>query len=265
MENITTCFEMLKLTMLIYDYGKNFTEYNNIENLDISDLNKSILTDIVDNNPNGKIIKFISLNNGLQVCITISHIHNRITTIFRGSESFKDWLYDLLIIQTNLKNDIYVHKGFKEQLEPAKDDLIYTISKLLQDYPKYKLFTTGHSLGGALCTLFGYYLSEVFSPNEVNIISFASPRVGNKSWSNLINNKYNLKHYRFINEKDIVVSIPYINYYHTGIKCYLNRKRLVYIDEKIDNDCCCSFYNPLDHSIEKYYNNLLNYLNNRLI
>jgi predicted lipase len=261
MEDITTYLEMLKLTMLIYDYGKNFTEYNNIENLEISDLNKTILTNIINNNPNGNIVKFISLNNGLQVCITISHTNSRITIIFRGSESLKDWLYDLLIIQTKLKDNVYIHKGFKEQLEPAKDDLIYTISKLLQEYPKYKLYTTGHSLGAALSTLFGYYLSEVFSPNEVNIVSFASPRVGNKAWSDLINNKHNLNHFRFINDKDIVVSIPYINYYHAGLKCYLNKNKLLFIDNEIDNDCCLSFYSPLDHSIEKYYDNLNNFIN----
>ena len=43
---------------------------------------------------------------------------------------------------------------------------------------EYEIFVTGHSLGGALTTLFGYELAQRYKNKKVKAISFASPRVG---------------------------------------------------------------------------------------
>ena len=55
---------------------------------------------------------------------------------------------------------------------------------------------------------------------KINIISFASPRVGNKTWATSFNNKENINHLRIVNQKDIVTAIPYICYNHCTVRSF---------------------------------------------
>ena len=49
------------------------------------------------------------------------------------------------------------------------------------------VYVTGHSLGAALATLAGFYLScDPEIPKPVSSISFASPRVGDASFLNVV-------------------------------------------------------------------------------
>ena len=39
-------------------------------------------------------------------------------------------------------------------------DLVETIEELIKNHPDYQIYVTGHSLGAALSTLFGFELSH---------------------------------------------------------------------------------------------------------
>jgi len=84
----------------------------------------------------------------------------------------------------------------------------------------YKLYATGHSLGGALATLFSFYVSayslqegkdESLIPAPISCISIASPRVGEGSFQasfELLERKRKLRHLRIYNENDPVPMMP---------------------------------------------------------
>ena len=171
---------------------------------------------------------FSDKHTDLQVGIVIDDLLKRICVVFRGSESRKDWFYDFNTLKTQLKEkgDIYVHSGFYDQLNDSKiyDSLLIRVKNLLDENIGYAIYVTGHSLGGALATLFGYQLSFEVG-NKITVVSFASPRVGNRAWKHSFNTRMNLSHYRISNMRDPIPCVPIILYYHTGTNICLKPKK----------------------------------------
>ena len=264
--------DMLALSSLVYNFNidikaesKENNKYDlknlNINNLKVDKKRKELLAHILEKSPNCELYKFYDLKSGAQVAITISHKQKRISFVFRGSNQFIDWIHDFMICKTELKNNIKVHLGFYKTL--YKENLFFDLSEdlttLLKEYPEYNLYITGHSLGGGLTTLFGYLISDIIDKN-ITLITFASPRVGNKKWAEDFNSKANLRHFRFVNQKDVVTAVPYLYYYHVGNPIYINKKKsLKYskYNQHKDKSIIFYYFNPLDHLIDNYYSNLL--------
>ncbi len=127
--------DMIRVTMLIYNYGKNIkinedNDEDNIEtfvsnlqksgefdNIDMDDTRKKALIEVAQNVPSGKLCRFIDDNTtDIQAGVTISKNKKRICIAFRGSESRTDWYYDLMIMKRKIKEKVYVHNGFHTQL-----------------------------------------------------------------------------------------------------------------------------------------------------
>tara|TARA_B100001093_G_scaffold470092_1_gene491320 strand:+ start:3509 stop:4540 length:1032 start_codon:yes stop_codon:yes gene_type:complete len=264
--------DMLGLASLVYNFNIDIkaeisenTKKFDLNNLKIDKLSvdiekRMILNDILSNSPNAELYKFYDLESGTQAGVTVSHKEKRITFIFRGSNELIDWVHDLLICKRELPNGTYVHLGFYKSLFSC--DLYYKLKNdfisLTNEYQDYNIYITGHSLGGGLATLFSYFLSEITEQN-LTVITFASPRVGNKNWADDFNSRSNLRHYRFVNKRDIVTAIPYIYFKHVGNCIELNNKELKYCDFNLYKDIqnILKYFNPFDHFIENYYTNLL--------
>jgi len=264
--------DMLSLSSLVYNFNidikaessKN-NKYDlknlNIENLKVDKKRKELLKNILEKSPNCELYKFYDLKSGAQVGVTISHKQKRISFVFRGSNQLIDWIHDFMICKTELKKNIKVHVGFYKTLykENLFFNLLEDLNILLKEYPEYDLYITGHSLGGGLTTLFGYLISDHIDKN-ITLITFASPRVGNKKWAKDFNEKENLRHFRFVNQKDIVTAVPYFNYYHVGNPIYINKKKSMHFskyNEHKDKSILFYYFNPIDHLIDNYYNNLV--------
>jgi hypothetical protein len=260
--------DMLGLACLIYDCNKELTfkkhdnEYDmkslDISSIHISKTRKTILSNLLKEESNYDLVKFID-NHGVQVGITLNHKKKRINVVFRGSDELSDWLYNMFICKAKINDDIYVHGGFYKLLYKNNlySELFITLELLLKKHKNYNLNITGHSLGGALATLFGYILSNDIS-NLINIISFASPRVGNKKWATSFNNKKNINHYRIDTQKDVVTAVPYINYCHCGNYISINNKSIldyINVTSYSDRNSFFNYYNVFDHFIENYYTN----------
>ena len=266
--------DILKLTMLVYYFKVDFIfDLNNdtstllkninFNELKLPNLQKNIFREICKNSPHGKLVHFYdNKNNDLQAGITISHTYKRISVVFRGTSSKMDWLHSLSFCKTKLFDNIYVHAGFHKQLTENNfcKNIIRDLEALSNIYQDYHIYVAGHSGGGALACLFAYIFS-IITKNMITVISFASPRVGNQEWYKKFNKKENIRHYRVINNRDLVTAIPYINYYHVGNTLLLSDND-IYIkkyDEKNDtylNWCCCS-YSINDHALEKYYHKMV--------
>ena len=269
--------DLLGLTMLIYNIDKEiiFDPSSNkegfissinhrevLDNIKMSDMRKGALLDILDSSPNAELLEYISdADTDLQAAVTISHAHKRINIIFRGSESMSDWYYDLSFFKRQMHDDIYVHSGFYNQLTiNGNDEKITTVvKKALEEFPDYSIYTCGHSLGGALCTLYGFVLSEQI-PNRVNVVSFASPRVGNSGWKEAFDKKDNLTHIRFTNRNDIVTAFPMILYNHVGQNIRLEETKCTMLFDYSYSWWDYSLFKCTsvgDHSCDLYYTRLL--------
>lgn len=147
----------------------------------------------------------------------IHHDHQRqVTTIaVRGSNNFRNWLLNLEFWMK--KNDWFackIHEGF---LKIAREIHTSIKPKLINEYD---LFLTGHSMGGAVATILGAFLSQ--SNENVKIVTFAQPRVTNNDGATEL---ASLNLTRIVIEGDVVNMLPPFNYAHFGREITLSVER----------------------------------------
>lgn len=133
---------------------------------------------------------------------------------FRGTEpkEFSDIKADLNVLPNSLENGGWVHSGFKYEV----DKIWAQIEESLPLLENKKIYITGHSLGGAMATIAA---SRLQSKIEC-LYTFGSPRVGSKIFADSIK----VKHFRFVNNNDIVPSVPFV------LMGYRHHSEPIYID-----------------------------------
>lgn len=224
---------LLFICILISIIYANYNEINN----EILLVEKEMLKyseDIYKDNNNSDFF-YSDKDTDLQVGI---YVTDKICVAFRGSSSIKDFLIDLNVDKMCI-GKIEIHQGFYMQLfySSIYVNFLLDLSKIIDENPTHEIYITGHSLGGALATLFGYTLTNLTN-RDINVVSFASPKVGNDHWRNHFNNKPNLKHNRIIISNDPAPHFPSFDYYHCGKCKVLNTNEL--------------FLDPNYHSIKVY-------------
>jgi len=136
---------------------------------------------------------------------------------FRGTSSKSDVKSDLTSGKNyeidNGQSAGKVHVGFKQET----DKLWPKIYKSLHNVQS--LYVTGHSLGAAMATIAARRLNSKVTA----LITFGSPRVGNKEFVNGMND-LNILHYRVQNNCDDVTKVPprLMGFRHHGIHKYMN-------------------------------------------
>jgi len=207
----------------------------------ILEYNVPTITAVGDENSNTELVYVVGINPASK----------RITVSFRGSTTATDFVADAKMdmvrapdprmfetttatesspekaIREDLSdNRVCIHQGFYEYLfgtDPKKQSKYAEIMAHIQGlydsnpiyYNEYNLYITGHSLGGALATLFGFYASASSSlPQPVTVVSVASPRVGNIHFARtfaLFESEGKIRHLRVANHKDPITLGPTIS------------------------------------------------------
>jgi hypothetical protein len=108
---------------------------------------------------------------------------------FRGTVSSTNWLTNFKLLAHHWKGMV-IHKGFFDALEPHKQVLIKELKKIAANHDR--ILITGHSLGGALATLFSYYVAEAFPKIAVQLITVGAPRVGDLHFADALETKLHL-------------------------------------------------------------------------
>lgn len=136
--------------------------------------------------------------------------------VFRGTEptEFSDIIADIKAWPSESDTVGNVHSGFKGELDKIYPEIV----GWLKQFDHKKLVVTGHSLGAAMATLFAARQSKL--DYDVCLYTFGSPRVGNDEWAEQF---ANIEAYRFVNNNDIVCTVPPFGYYtHIGELHYMS-------------------------------------------
>ncbi|CAG9577865.1 putative lipase domain protein [Leishmania major strain Friedlin] len=91
----------------------------------------------------------------------------------------------------------------------------------------YRIFTTGHSLGGALASLCAYSITYMlrrmdYPIADVTVYTYGQPRMGNRAFQRIYN-KAVPRTFRVVNESDVVVNMFIFGGYHVGIEVDVDR------------------------------------------
>ncbi len=141
-----------------------------------------------------------------------------IVIAFRGTETgdMTDYLTDAKIHQRPFTEYGQAHAGFLDALAHVQEQIQKSLSTRLEANPDKMVWVTGHSLGGALATLF-----SIQNADSVDALyTVGSPRACNRKlaehWHEL------LPIFRIVNNNDLIARIPAPPFYqHIGPTYFL--------------------------------------------
>jgi len=138
------------------------------------------------------------------------HIGTRVRDLivaFRGTANLSNWLTDLDCELVRLRN-FRLHRGFFEAFMAVKLDL---------DLSQWRLWVTGHSLGGALAELWAWWMAEC-GHAVAGVYTFGQPRVGDAAFAARYDSMLKTRTFRVVHADDIVPRIPWQlgRYRHAG-------------------------------------------------
>uniref|UniRef100_A0A914LST4 Fungal lipase-like domain-containing protein n=4 Tax=Meloidogyne TaxID=189290 RepID=A0A914LST4_MELIC len=101
----------------------------------------------------------------------------------------------------------YFHGAFRRLF--LEGGMKTQLLKLKEKHEGYRIWVTGHSLGGSLASMTALYLvnQTMFSPDRVKLVTFGEPRTGNLNYAKAVELNVPFR-YRVINKNDIVTNIP---------------------------------------------------------
>jgi len=122
-------------------------------------------------------------------------------------------------------DEVWVHKGFLMAYQSVAGSLLELAEEVMEGDEQWTVYATGHSMGGALATLFAYEVAQhdfrKAPKPEIQMWGFGSPRVGNipfaEHYDELVFNTW-----RISNLNDIVTKVPsLLGFKHVGVEVRL--------------------------------------------
>ncbi len=136
-----------------------------------------------------------------------------------GFRSFncKCWFLNKFIFRTSER----IHAGFNKAFCSIKSELL---NQMRNFGNPDRIEVTGHSLGGAIATIFATYIRGIYPDTEINLTTFGSPAVGNIYFVEKVENSIS-NIVRIVNKDD---PVPYI---FKSLIAYQHLNNLIEIDE----------------------------------
>ncbi|KXN74475.1 alpha/beta-hydrolase, partial [Conidiobolus coronatus NRRL 28638] len=125
----------------------------------------------------------------------VNSAQRMIVISFKGTKNFKNWLSNLQFKLTDFPvadgEGIQVHSGFNEAADAIYPQVRLAVLNAIRKYPGYQLVSTGHSLGGAMATLLAFKVAQegIIRWENIKIVTFGQPRIGNKAFADYLNSK----------------------------------------------------------------------------
>jgi hypothetical protein len=188
---------------------------------------------------------------------------------WRGSKSKKDFQNDASIDKVPFINDgEKVHIGFKYCWESVIGDTYDAIDTAIENLKgeTTDIVVCGHSLGGAIATLYAHSIKKHYPHYNVKSVTIGSPRVGNKTFKD----NYDLSDIdtlRVVHNNDLVTHTPYIGFQHVNYQLRLDTNgNVLKTDKSIKSfwlyiKAVFSGSNIKDHWANVYVESLNNWVN----
>lgn len=148
-------------------------------------------------------------------------VNQEIIVAFRGTQPahIMDWVDDAQYWKCDMPlynvTGAKVHSGFYIAYETHAAAVTKVMFELMDTYPAYQVFITGHSLGAAMAALHAVDLyfnraQDIFSrTNPIRMITFGSPRIGNEDFYHAFEAvRAAIPYYRVTHDSDIVPHVP---------------------------------------------------------
>jgi hypothetical protein len=154
-----------------------------------------------------------------QVVVVLDNDEEEILVSFRGTiNNVQQWASDLDTVYTKWYGSGKVHRGFYDRFNEIKSPTLTFLKKAQQQLPDGDIVISGHSMGGAVATLFASYLKDFMKITPDYIYTYGSPRVGDGTFAKYIDKQFGDRIVRVMNEWDMVSDLPpmILDYRHTG-------------------------------------------------
>lgn len=143
-----------------------------------------------------------------------------VTVVFRQSYCKCNWITNM---QWLPRKQDGIHSGFYFLSTTMFEQLKKEIN---QAGPFRRIFFTGMSLGGAMCALMAYRMvtEAGLDPTKIEVIQFASPRIGLECWAKKYNHSLIGNSYHYHSTCDLFANSPPAragNYSHVGKQIYV--------------------------------------------
>ncbi|KAL7753679.1 hypothetical protein RI367_000610 [Sorochytrium milnesiophthora] len=179
---------------------------------------------------------FYDLATSSRGYVAVNDDHQAIIASFRGTLELQSFVQDVLMWKTGLNmpgvpDGAEVHHGFLNSWNAISTQVKALVQARLTLYPNYKVYLTGHSLGGAIAALAAIDLQASLNipDSQLELYTFGTPRVGNSVFSEWFTT-LQFPRNRLVHENDIISQLPpkWLGYEHYEVE-YYNHNNAVYI------------------------------------
>eukprot|EP00656_Telonema_subtile_P054699 TRINITY_DN8235_c0_g1_i3.p1 TRINITY_DN8235_c0_g1~~TRINITY_DN8235_c0_g1_i3.p1 ORF type:complete len:446 (-),score=94.99 TRINITY_DN8235_c0_g1_i3:378-1715(-) len=131
--------------------------------------------------------------------------------VVKTAQDATAWFTDVMGSVAGIRDRCMVHGGFVRAYLSVREQLLEQHASLCAQHEPTSVLVTGHSLGGALATIFALDLlmRRLHTPEQVWMVTFGQPRVGNHAFAKvfkLLTN--NSQCFRIVFKGDVVAGIP---------------------------------------------------------
>ncbi|AQK48686.1 Lipase [Zea mays] len=184
----------------------------------------------------------VDVENCLQAFVGVAPDPRSIIIAFRGTQqhSVSNWIEDLFWKQLDVTYpgmpDAMVHHGFYSAYynTTLRYEILKSIKWARKTYGNLPINVVGHSMGGALASFCALDLSVKFGSQEVELMTFGQPRIGNPAFAVYFGEQVP-RTIRVTHQNDIVPHLPPY-YYYLGEWTYHHFAREVWLHESIDGN-----------------------------
>lgn len=184
----------------------------------------------------------------------VAHNQTHAFIALRGSTSAQDWMDDLDVRQIPYMTDVCgedcaVHEGFFNYAMAVKSQ----VEDALLPMRDKKWIFTAHSLGASVILLANWFRIQ-YDDQEIFILTFGSPRIGNQAFAAFTDSIHGRHSLRFTHYKDIVPHTPSpFRFQHVDTEVYEDENGELTVCRTECDICSAQFtWNDLsvkDHSV----------------
>lgn len=146
------------------------------------------------------------------VFLGLDDTNSQIVVSFKGSKGIQTWIDDIKFAKTDRSFDgidgCRVHSGFYDTFRSVEIGLTAALIDLRAKNPTYQTVITGHSLGGALASLYSMSLAYEHNITDFKMYTFGAPRFGNQECVDAFKSKLDGALERVVHDHDIVPHLP---------------------------------------------------------